>query len=125
MSQEEFTPTPKPESPHGETLHTIRMRAGRRTYYFDVKCDRKGEQYLTITESRPRLSPDGTPAGFDKQKLFVYAEDMQPFVAAIMQAATAMQTPSDTPILPCSADSASTASGSLSNINIDLNDIEF
>lgn len=113
-----------PDAPrHGDTIHTTRIRAGKRTYYFDVKADRKGEHYLTITETRTRLAPDGTPAGLDKQKLFVYAEDMQKFAQALAEATSQM-------ILPdahCTfdEDTPSPEATPLSNINIGLGDIDF
>ncbi len=35
------------------------IRAGKRTYFFDVKATRSGENYLTITESKRRYADDG------------------------------------------------------------------
>ncbi|MDO4715423.1 MAG: DUF3276 family protein [Bacteroidales bacterium] len=109
--------------PHGDTLHTIRMRAGKRTYYFDVKRDRKGGCYLTITEARSRNSPDGTPAGIEKQKLFVYAEDMYNFMQAINEAFAMMAQPAkDT---PDDAFEELSTDAPLANINIALGEIDF
>ena len=50
------------------------VRAGKRTYFFDVKSTRGGDLYLTITESKKRFQEDGT-FYFEKHKLFLYKED--------------------------------------------------
>jgi hypothetical protein len=54
------------------------VRAGRRTYFFDVKKTRKGDLYLTITESK-KVFEDGGKYHFEKHKLFIYKEDFQKF----------------------------------------------
>ena len=54
------------------------VRAGKRTYFFDVKATRKGEYYLTLTESKKKLSPDGK-SFFEKHKIFLYKEDFDKF----------------------------------------------
>jgi len=54
------------------------IRAGKRTYFFDVKATRKNELYLTITESKKRFDNNGN-AYFDKHKIFLYKEDFEKF----------------------------------------------
>ena len=55
------------------------VRAGKRTYFFDVKSTRgEKDYYLTITESKRRNNPDGTFT-FDKHKIFLYKEDFEKF----------------------------------------------
>ncbi|HOG20747.1 MAG TPA: DUF3276 family protein [Salinivirgaceae bacterium] len=54
------------------------VRAGKRTYFFDVKSTRKNDYYLTITESKKRFDPDGGHS-FEKHKLFLYKEDFEKF----------------------------------------------
>ena len=55
------------------------MRAGKRTYFFDVKSTRdKSDYYLTVTESKRRTLPDGSFA-YDKHKIFLYKEDFEKF----------------------------------------------
>ena len=54
------------------------VRAGKRTYFFDVKSTRGGDLYLTITESKKRFQEDGT-FYFEKHKLFLYKEDFDKF----------------------------------------------
>lgn len=55
------------------------VRAGKRTYFFDVKSTRgQKDFYLTITESKRHNNPDGSFT-FDKHKIFLYKEDFEKF----------------------------------------------
>lgn len=54
------------------------VRAGKRTYFFDVKATKSGEHYLTITESKKRFTDEGK-FNFEKHKLFLYKEDFDKF----------------------------------------------
>ena len=54
------------------------VRAGKRTYFFDVKTTRNDEYYLTITESKKIFANDGD-FHFEKHKLFLYKEDFEKF----------------------------------------------
>ncbi len=54
------------------------VRAGKRTYFFDVKATRNNEYYLTITESKKRFNKDGKQY-FEKHKVFLYKEDFEKF----------------------------------------------
>ena len=54
------------------------VRAGKRTYFFDVKATRKNDFYLTITESKKRFEDDGR-FFFEKHKIFLYKEDFDKF----------------------------------------------
>lgn len=54
------------------------VRAGKRTYFFDVKETRNGEYYLTLTESK-KLFPEGKQPYFEKHKIFLYKEDFNKF----------------------------------------------
>lgn len=55
------------------------VRAGKRTYFFDVKSTRNDEFYLTITESKKKNTPDGKYF-YEKHKIFLYKEDFEKFV---------------------------------------------
>ncbi len=57
------------------------VRAGKRTYFFDVKETRNGEFYLTLTESKKQF-PEGKKPYFEKHKIFLYKEDFQKFADA-------------------------------------------
>jgi len=54
------------------------LRAGRRTYFFDVRSTRADDYYLTITESKRDFNEDGTPF-YKKHKIYLYKEDFQNF----------------------------------------------
>jgi hypothetical protein len=61
-----------------EGLYSKSVRAGKRTYFFDVRSTRSGDYYLTITESKKRFSDDGK-FYFEKHKVFLYKEDIDKF----------------------------------------------
>ena len=54
------------------------VRAGKRTYFFDVKATRRNDYFLTITESKKRFQKDGR-FYFEKHKIFLYKEDFDKF----------------------------------------------
>ncbi|HNP48125.1 MAG TPA: DUF3276 family protein, partial [Bacteroidia bacterium] len=62
-----------------EEVFSKSVRAGKRTYFFDVKSTKANDYYLTITESKKRIGDDGNPF-FEKHKIFLYREDFQKFV---------------------------------------------
>jgi len=64
-------------------IYSQRVRAGKRTYFFDVKSTRSNDYYLTITESRRRYKDDGY--FYEKHKIFLYKEDFNKFVAALQE----------------------------------------
>jgi len=62
-----------------EDVFSKPVRAGKRTYFFDVKATRgNNDYYLTITESKRRQERDGSFT-FDKHKIFLYKEDFEKF----------------------------------------------
>ena len=62
-----------------EDVFSKPVRAGKRTYFFDVKATKgNNDYYLTIIESKRRIAPDGTFL-YDKHKIFLYKEDFQKF----------------------------------------------
>jgi len=62
-----------------EEIFAKSVRAGKRTYFFDVKSTRANDYYLTITESKRRFGDDGTPI-YEKHKIFLYREDFEKFM---------------------------------------------
>lgn len=54
------------------------VRAGKRTYFFDVKATRNNDYYLTITESKKRFDKEGS-YHYEKHKVFLYKEDFEKF----------------------------------------------
>ncbi len=61
-----------------EEIHSKVMRAGRRTYFFDVRATRAGDYYLTITESKKFTNDDGS-FHYKKHKIYLYKEDFSEF----------------------------------------------
>ena len=60
------------------------VRAGKRTYFFDVKATKKEEFYLTITESKRKFTDDGK-IFYEKHKIFLYKEDFEKFSDGLSQ----------------------------------------
>lgn len=54
------------------------LRAGRRTYFFDVRETRAGDYYLTVTESKKNTNEDGS-FFYKKHKIYLYKEDFGKF----------------------------------------------
>jgi len=61
-----------------EEIHSKVMRAGRRTYFFDVRETKAGDYYLTITESKKFTNDDGS-FHYKKHKIYLYKEDFLDF----------------------------------------------
>lgn len=61
-----------------EEIFSKSIRAGRRTYFFDVRSTRAGDYYLTLTESKRDFNEDGTPF-YKKHKIYLYKEDFKSF----------------------------------------------
>ena len=61
-----------------DEIYSKSLRAGRRTYFFDVRSTRADDFYLTITESKRDFNEDGSPF-YKKHKIYLYKEDFQNF----------------------------------------------
>ena len=61
-----------------EEIFSKVMRAGRRTYFFDVRATKAGDYYLTITESKKFTNDDGS-FHYKKHKIYLYKEDFHEF----------------------------------------------
>ena len=64
-----------------DEIFSTKVKAGKRTYFFDVKSTRSNDYYLTITESKKRFKEDGFT--YEKHKIFLYKEDFNKFVEAL------------------------------------------
>lgn len=62
-------------------VYSTKIRAGKRTYFFDVKETRSNDYYITITESKRRFGGDG----YDKHKIFLYKEDFNKFMTCLTE----------------------------------------
>jgi hypothetical protein len=68
-----------------EDVYSKAVRAGKRTYFFDVKSTRGRDLFLTITESKKHTHPDGSTT-YDKHKIFLYKEDFDKFLDGLHDA---------------------------------------
>ncbi len=81
MNTMDYTPRHDTERNDKEILFSRTVKAGKRIYYIDVKRDRKGEFYISMTESK-RLKDNGGDTAhpsFEKHKIFLYREDLEKF----------------------------------------------
>lgn len=62
-----------------EDVYSKVVRAGKRTYFFDVRSTRSNDLFLTITESKKRMHEDGG-VSYEKHKIFLYKEDFGKFM---------------------------------------------
>lgn len=75
-----------------EDLFSKAIRAGKRTYFFDVKTTKGDEKYLTITESKRRFDNDQNRFFYEKHKIFLYKEDFQKISKALNDAINFIET---------------------------------
>lgn len=68
----------------GDDVFSKPVRAGKRTYFFDVKATKGNDYYLTITESKRRIERDGRYV-YDKHKIFLYKEDFDKFAEGLQE----------------------------------------
>lgn len=69
----------------GEEIFSKALRAGRRTYFFDVRATKAGDYYLTITESK-KFSQDSGENEYKKHKIYLYKEDFEAFQVFLAEA---------------------------------------
>ena len=68
----------------GDDVYSRPVRAGKRTYFFDVKATKGNDYYLTITESKRRVDHEGRFV-YDKHKIFLYKEDFEKFADGLRE----------------------------------------
>src|ERR1700751_4590630 len=94
-----------------EGLYSRSVRAGKRTYFFDVRSTKAGDYYLTITESKKRFGTDGK-FFFEKHKIFLYKEDFEKFSDGLHDAVEFIR--SNSPVIE-----AAVAESAASNISFE------
>ncbi|RIW15037.1 DUF3276 family protein [Algoriphagus lacus] len=67
-----------------DEIFSKKVKAGKRTYFFDIKSTRANDYYITITESKRRMNGDSF--SYEKHKIFLYKEDFFKFVNALNEA---------------------------------------
>ena len=68
---------------YGDSVFTKMIKAGHRTYFIDVKTTRSNDYFLSVTELRKKLTPNGTVN--DRNKVFVYQEDIDKFTEGLSE----------------------------------------
>lgn len=76
-----------------DEIHSKAVRAGKRTYFFDVKATKRNDYYLTITESKKRFNKDGK-FYYEKHKIFLYKEDFEKFIEGLQDVVDYIKTAS-------------------------------
>jgi hypothetical protein len=71
-----------------QEIFSKKIRAGKRTYFFDVKSTKGNDYFITITESKKRFD-DGS---FVKHKIFLYKEDFNKFMEALTETVNHIKT---------------------------------
>jgi len=94
-----------------EEIHSKAVRAGKRTYFFDVKATRRNDYYLTITESKKRFNRDGK-FFYEKHKLFLYKEDFDKFSDSLKEIIEFIREANPQPIDPEETEVAETVESS-------------
>ena len=67
-----------------DEIYSNAVRAGKRTYFFDVRATKSDDYYLTITESKRTFDDNGVPH-YKKHKIFLYKEDFEEIVESYSQ----------------------------------------
>ena len=74
----------KSQERNSDDVYSKPVRAGKRTYFFDVKATKGNDYYLTITESKRKIERDGKYV-YDKHKIFLYKEDFEKFSEGLQE----------------------------------------
>jgi len=80
-----------------QEIYSKPVRAGKRTYFLDVKATRRNDYYLTITESKKRFNREGRYF-FEKHKIFLYKEDFEKFIEGLHEVIDYIKTANPQPI---------------------------
>ena len=81
-----------------EDIFSNAVRAGKRTYFFDVKATKSNQYYLTITESKRRFNAEQGKFFYEKHKVFLYQEDFEKFSEGLKSAIAYIETRQPVPV---------------------------
>lgn len=73
------------ESYEKQEIFSKSIKAGKRTYFFDVKETKSGEYYITLTESKKRFDAEQGRFTYEKHKIFLYKEDFEKFNSGLTE----------------------------------------
>lgn len=82
-----------PEHREKEIAYSRTVKAGKRIYYLDVKRSRNEDLYLSLTESKKKVTgdPEKPDVSYEKHKIFLYREDLSKFTEALIDVIRFMQ----------------------------------
>ena len=107
-----------------EEIYSKAIRAGKRTYFFDVKEMKSGDRYLAITESKRKFIDEQGKFIFEKHKIFLYQEDFEKFAKGLDQAihfiTTGERSPDDIEDYKYSPDNTNAYVANVDDINFDV-----
>jgi len=83
---------------HNNEIFSRAVKAGKRTYFFDVKTTASEKLYITITESKRRIDPATGKYSFEKHKLFLYKEDFEKFANGLSDVIDFIETGHEPPL---------------------------
>ncbi|MDA8714424.1 PUR family DNA/RNA-binding protein [Flavobacteriales bacterium] len=111
--------------PYRDEIFSKAVRAGKRTYFFDVKTTKGNDLYLTITESKKKTNHDGK-SHYEKHKIFLYKEDFEKFSLGFDEAIDKIQELKDQGDFPELSTNYSSNSDNASNQDQDYTtDVKF
>ena len=100
-----------------EDIFSKPVRAGKRTYFFDVKATKNNEYFINITESKKKFNEDGTHF-YEKHKVFLYKEDFDKFFEGLTETVKFIRDNQGAAMSPVTADESSSG-GVYSEVNFD------
>jgi hypothetical protein len=126
MIDEQHEKSEAPEDSEHREIFSRAVRAGKRTYFFDVKATRRNDYFLTITESKKRFQKDGR-FFFEKHKIFLYKEDFDKFADGFQEVIEFIKTVKGSDQLDeVINDRGIEPTGDFTNVNFDdLESVEF
>ena len=106
-----------------DEIHSKAVRAGKRTYFFDVKATKRNDYYLTITESKKRFNKDGR-FYYEKHKIFLYKEDFEKFIDGLTEVIEFIKTANPVLITEPEDSADETIDSNEEYIAVDFDDLE-
>jgi hypothetical protein len=85
------------ENDKNDELYSKVVRAGKRTYFFDVKATKGNDLYITLTESKKTFSDNGSD-NYQKHKIFLYKEDFEKFREGLEDVLAKIETMKNNPV---------------------------
>lgn len=108
-----------------DELFSKAVKAGKRTYFFDVKSTKNDEKYITITESKRRFDEGLQRFFYEKHKIFLYKEDFEKFQKGLANAFSFIETGIEPEPVVVENEYRGNNSDELQHIDIDDIDLKF